>query len=661
LNQKNHIPSGTMGKLLWVDLGRRTHREVAVPDSVYNHVSSGLGLAAHLLYRRIPPGADPLGPDNVLGFVSGILTGTGTLFAGRWTVVGKSPLTGGWGDANCGGNFAPAIKRCGYDGIFFSGISDVPVYVAITHGRVMIRDAADLWGRDTIDTQRYLEKHSGIKHPRVACIGPAGERLSLISGIVNDEGRIAARSGLGAVMGSKRLKAVALGGGQRIPAHDRDRVVALSRRCNEAVQYQPPFIPGEMTPHLGALMRVLPAQFATDGMLYKIMLRKWGTIGMNQMAIEMGDAPIKNWKGSNEDFGPDLSAGIGPDVFAGATIAKYHCYACPLGCGGRIVREGRGEGHRPEYETVLALGGLCMNHDADSIFVMNDLLNRAGMDTISVGGTIAFAMECVEKGLLAPDDMDGLRLTWGNAAAMVTLVEKMIAREGIGDLLADGAKSAAARIGGDAPGFAIHAGGQELPMHDGRFDPGFALHNSVEPTPGRHTIGSQLYYEMFQLWRQFPDLPDRNLFYLKGSKYEQNHERTQAAVACSQYMNVLNSAGLCLFGAFLGVHRFPVFEWLNAATGWQHPPAAYMEMGKRVQDLRQGFNIRHGIDPKGFKMSDRALGRPPMTHGANEGRTISIEEMMRDYWRAFGWDPDSGAPASSAVKDALIEEWDDGI
>ncbi|MFH1981228.1 MAG: aldehyde ferredoxin oxidoreductase family protein [Pseudomonadota bacterium] len=650
------MPSGTMGKVLLVDLGTRAFREMPVPETVYERVMSGMGLAAHLLYMRIPQGADPLGPDNILGFVTGMLTGTGSLFAGRWMVVGKSPLTGGWGDANCGGNLAPAIKRCGYDGIFISGISDAPVYLAITKGLAEIRDAHDIWGRDTVETQRYLMTHSGINKPRVACIGPAGERLSLISGVVNDEGRIAARSGLGAVMGSKRLKALVLGGGQRIPVHDRSAIGVLSRQCNEAVQFQPPFVPGEMTPHLGALMRVLPAQFATDGMLYKIMLRKWGTVSMNQMSIEMGDAPIKNWKGSNEDFGPELSADISPDVFAGATIAKYHCYSCPLGCGGRILVDGRGEGHRPEYETVLSLGGLCMNHDAASVFTMNDMLNRAGMDTISAGGTMAFAMECVEKGILGPADMDGLELSWGNAPAMVALVEKMIRREGIGDILADGVRKAAQRIGGNASDLAMHAGGQELGMHDGRFDPGFALHNCVEPTPGRHTVGSQLYYEMFQLWRRLPDLPDRNLFYLKNSKFDHSPEKTQAAAACSQFMNVLNGAGLCLFGAFLGVHRFPVFEWLNAATGWTRSPADYMAMGKRVQDLRQGFNVRHGVDPRTFKMSDRALGRPPMTRGANAGRTIAIEEMMRDYWKAFGWDPETGVPDGGALTDALKTE-----
>jgi aldehyde:ferredoxin oxidoreductase len=633
-----------MGKVLWVDLSTGKIIAEKVPDKTYRQYLSGTGLGVHFLYDRIPAGADPLGPDNILGFLSGILTGSGSLFTGRWMVVGKSPLTGTWGDANCGGDFSPAIKRCGYDGIFFRGISPRPVYLCIAKGKAELRDAGEVWGRDTIETEHYLKKTSKCKHPRVACIGPAGENRSLISGIVNDGGRIAARSGLGAVMGAKRLKALVLGGGTRIPVNDRKKIRTLTRACNEATAFQPPFVSGEMTPHLGALMRVLPAQVSTDGMLYKIMLRKWGTVSMNQMSIEMGDAPIKNWKGSNEDFGPEMSAAISPDAFAGHTIVKYHCYSCPLGCGGICRKDGETETHRPEYETVLSLGGLIMNNDAGSIFVMNEMLNRAGMDTISAGGTIAFAMECWEKGLLTAQDTGGIDLTWGNSAGMIALLEKMIQREGIGDLLADGTREAARRIGRNAGDYAMHAGGQEIGMHDGRFDPGFALHNCVEPTPGRHTIGSQLYYEMFQLWKRVPGLPDVNFLYFKDSKYEFDEDKARAAAACSCFMNVLNGAGGCLFGAFLGVHRLPVFEWLNAVTGWTYTPEAYMAAGKRIQTLKQAFNIKHGILPSANVMSPRALGRPPLQAGANAGRTIDIEPMMRGYWRQFGWDEHTGRP-----------------
>ena len=196
---------GYMGKILMVDLTTRDIKEEVVPDEVYEKYLSGSGLAAHLLYNRIPAGADPLGPDNILGFVSGLLTGTGSLFSGRWMVVGKSPLTGGWGDANCGGSFSPAIKRCGYDGIFFKGISEKPVLLLVKNGKAELRDATGLWGKDTVDTEETLKNEFGAG-ARIATIGPAGERLSLISGISNDKGRLAARSGLGAVMGSKNSR-----------------------------------------------------------------------------------------------------------------------------------------------------------------------------------------------------------------------------------------------------------------------------------------------------------------------------------------------------------------------------------------------------------------------------------------------------------------------
>jgi len=235
---------GYMGKILTVDLTVGDIKEEIIPDDVYEKYLSGMGLAAYILYNRIPSGADPLGPDNILGFVSGLLTGTGSLFAGRWMVVGKSPLTGGWGDANCGGNFSPAIKRCGYDGIFFKGISDKPVYLYIEKGKAQLRDASHVWGRDTVEAEKMLlEETAG--NSRVALIGPSGEKLSLISGISNDGGRMAARSGLGAVMGSKNLKALVLKGARRIPVHNREGIKKLSQKCNKWVQFQPPSYPDQ--------------------------------------------------------------------------------------------------------------------------------------------------------------------------------------------------------------------------------------------------------------------------------------------------------------------------------------------------------------------------------------------------------------------------------
>lgn len=637
-----------MGKILWVDLSTGNIRAEVIPDEIYESHLSGTGLAAHLLYNRIPAGADPLGPDNILGFVSGLLTGTGSLFSGRWMVVGKSPLTGAWGDANCGGNLSPAIKRCGYDGIFFTGISEKPVYLHVGHNGAKLCDASRLWGKDTVETEEALSKEKGDK-AKVACIGPAGEKLSLISGICNDRGRLAARSGLGAVMGSKKLKAIVLDGKRRIAVHDRDEVKRLSRQCNRWVHWQPPFLSGPMMAYLGAVMRFLPTQMAMDGLLYKIMLRKWGTGSMNQASVEMGDAPIKNWEGSNLDFNPKRSRPTNPDAVIKTESVKYHCYSCPLGCGGICAVQGKyTETHKPEYETTLALGGLCMNNDMDSLFYMNEVLNRAGMDTISAGGTVAFAIECYEKGLLTKADTDGLELTWGNSQAIISLIEKMVRREGIGDLLADGSKVAARKLGKGAD-YAIQAGGQELPMHDGRNDPGFNVHYSAEPAPGRHTIGAQLYYEMFQLWKRVKGLPRPKFLYFKDRKYAADEEKAVMAAACSKFMNVANGAGMCLFGLFLGAQRTPTFEWLNAATGWHKTPEDYMEIGERIQTLKQLFNFKHGVDPRSFKVNDRVLGRLPQSQGANRGRTMDIEKMIGDHWRQFGWDAETGEPSEARV------------
>ncbi len=642
---------GYMGKVLIVDLSKGEFREETIPDEVYEKYLSGIGLAAYLLYDRIPREADPLGPENILGFVSGLLTGTGSLFSGRWMVAGKSPLTGTWGDANCGGSFSPAIKRCGYDGIFFTGMSETPVYLYIGDRKPQLRDASHLWGKDAIETEEMLQDQHG-PGARIAVIGPAGERLSLISGICNDKGRIAARSGLGAVMGSKRLKALVLDGKKRIVPYDRKTVHKLSRTCNKWVQFQPPLGPSIGTALIGALLRILPTAMAMDGMVYKMILRQWGTGGMNQMSPEWGDSPVKNWKGSSVDWPLKKSKSADPDLVKKSEYVKYHCYSCPLGCGGKCSMTGKySETHKPEYESVLALGGLCMNEDTDSLFYLNELLNRAGMDTISAGATVAWAMECFEQGILTLDDTDGLDLGWGNASAMVALIHKMIDREGIGDILADGSRAAAEKIGRGSEKYTVHAGGQEPAMHDGRQDPGFAVHYSVEPTPGRHTIGAQLYYEMFQLWKRVRGLPKKLPFqiYHKNSKYRATENHALETAACSKYMNVVNGAGLCMFGTFLGIKRTPTFDWLNAATGWNKTPEEYMEIGMRIQTLKQAFNIRHGIDPRANRLSDRALGIPPQPQGANKGRTVPIEKMMADYWSQFGWDPSTGAPTGETL------------
>jgi len=291
----------------------------------------------------------------------------------------------------------------------------------------------------------------------------------------------------------------------------------------------------------------------------------------------------------------------------------------------------------------------------DSLFQLNETLNRAGMDTISAGATVAFAIECYEDGILTKEDTGGLELTWGNAGAIMALIDKMIRRDGIGDILADGSLRAARKIGKGSRQFVVHAGGQEPAMHDGRNDPGFALHYSVEPAPGRHTIGSGLYYEMFKLWKKIKGLPKVKPLYLKKTKYVADEEKAVTAAACSKFMNVLNGAGLCMFGSFIGANRIPTFDWLNAATGWNKTPEEYMEIGERIQTIRQAFNVRQGIEPKDFKISGRAFGDPPLLDGANRGRRVALDEMMAGYWEQFGWDTRTGKPGTECMTRLGIE------
>jgi len=640
---------GVTGKILWVDLTQGTCTEEMVPEAVYERYMAGIGLAANYLYNRIPAGADPLGPGNVLAFVPGLLTGTGSLMTGRWMVAGKSPLTHTWGDANCGGAFAPAIKQSGYDGIFIAGISARPVYLSISHAVAELKDATDLWGMDARETEHRLQEGIKGRKPQVACIGQAGENLSLISGIVNDQGRMAARSGLGAVMGSKRLKAIVLGGAHRVEVADKTQVKALSQKFLKFTKFQPPFLNGNGMRLLGKLMAVLPLSMRMDGMLYKVLLKKWGTSSMNEYSIVTGDSPIMNWAGSNVDFNHKLSASINPDVIKARETAKYHCYSCPVGCGGYCRLPDGSETHKPEYETILALGGLLMNDDFESLLIMNEKLNRAGMDSISAGGTVAMAIEAFESGKLTLEDTGGLELTWGNSKAAISLIDQMIERQGLGELLADGSRIASKKLGRQIEQFAMNAGGQELAMHDGRADPGFALHYAVEPTPGRHTIGSTLYYEMFQLWTKTKNVPRPSpMFYPKKWKYRGNRTNANMAVANSKFKMVVDSAGLCLFGSLIGVNRIPIFEWLNAVTGWQKTPDEYLELGRNIQTMRQAFNQKQSA-PLRHAMSDRLLGKPPLKAGANKGWSVPIEELVPMYWEGMGWDALSGRVGDNDV------------
>ncbi len=466
-----------MGKILVVNLGDLTMAEREIPEEVYKKYLGGVGLAVHVLSEMIPAGADALGPDNVLAFMSGALTGTGSLMTGRWMVCTKSPLTGGWGDANCGGTLSPAIKQCGWDGIFFTGIASKPVVFVSDEKGPRLESAEALWGLDAIESEEaILAAWKQKRNPAVAVIGPAAEHVSLISGISNDGGRYAARSGVGAVMGSKRLKAVVLSGTGKIAVAKADRVKTLSKRYADFVNKAtwPGMISGKFLKTMGKMLG-LPFVVPVPGFATAMVLKKWGTTYNNTAGVVNGDSPIRNWSGSVKDYDSSKYEKLNPDRILARETKKYRCYSCVIGCGGICDITGLGlageHSHKPEYETCCAFGPLLMNDDLDTIFVCNELCNRSGLDTISAGSAIAFAIECYENGVINKDDTDGLELTWGNSKAIVELLKKMINREGLGAVLADGVAKAAEIIGRGSEKYAVHAGGQEPGMHDGRYDP----------------------------------------------------------------------------------------------------------------------------------------------------------------------------------------------
>jgi len=649
-----------MGKVLRVDLTSGTVTIEKIPDQVYDAVLSGKGLAAWYLTKHIPAGADPLGPENILCFASGVLTGTGALLCGRWTVACKSPLTGGWGDANCGGVFSPAIKQCGYDAIFVSGVADKPVYLYCDNKKAELRDASPYWGMDAVTAEERLHADldvPGKKKSCVALIGPAGEKLSLISGICNEGGRIAARSGVGAVMGSKRLKAVVLAGSKAMPCADPKKVLELSADLAKKVyQMRLPSGMGGFLGFGGEMLGRLPA-IPLDGALTSLIFREWGTPSNTPMAITSGDGPIKNWGGTPSDA-KGMTRDYNPDKINRLEEHKYHCYSCPLGCGGKVdMRKNPyrdfNSTHKPEYETIESFGPLLLNRDFHSVLYLNELTNRGGIDSISVGNTVAWAIECFENGILTKDQTDGLELRWGNTGAIIALVRKIIDRDGFGDKLADGVKRASNIYGGKE--YAMHVGGQEPGMHDTRNDPQLAIHMVAEPAPGKHTIGMGIQYGAMSLADICSWAPPARL-HQKSDDLIPTEEMALISKANACYTMLTDGAGGCYYGEMMGVHMWKLVDYLNAAAGWNYDGDHYMRLGERIQTLRQLFNIRQGYDPAAVVLPKRMQGKPPLTQGPLKGVTLRTEEQVAMHWKVFGWDEKTGVPLEETLKELGIPE-----
>ena len=600
---------GYMGKILRVDLSRNELKDEILDEKLTRQFIGGYGIGARLIFSEQNAGVDPLGPDNIFGILTGPFTGTQAISGTRFTVVGKSPLTGCWGDANAGGYFGAYMKFAGYDGVFFTGISEKPVYLFIENGKAELRNAAHLWGKDTYQTEDILKSELG-KDVAVACIGQSGEKLSLIASVVHGKGSVAARSGLGAVMGSKRLKAVAVKGKMKVP-------VANEKRTKE-----------------------LRTKYLRELGGHSNILRKFGTTFTTVACADTGDSPVKNWGGvAVVDF-PDANP-IGAGAVAVLKLKSTACFQCPVGCEA-IMKEGTGEykyeagSYRPEYETIAMLGTNCLNTNIESIIKANDICNRYGIDTISTGAIIAFAMECFEKGLINKNDTDGIEMSWGNHKAIVAMTEKLAKREGFGDILADGVRLAAQKIGKGADKYAIHVHGQEIPAHNPIA--GFSLVTTyiINATPARHTQGSEGHH-IDGLLPEFDRQSSSSIVkvYKRGSNF-------QHSLMCS---------GMCLF-VYMALPRVDsIAEFMSVVTGWDITTDELVETGERIANIRQAFNIREGLNPLHFKIPDRILGKPPQKVGPLAGVTFDEGTLVREYLTAMDWDPETAKPSKKKLEE----------
>ena len=646
-----------IGKYAVVDLSSGSTETVQLPDEFYQKFLGGYGLGAAIITERQNAGIDPLSPGAHLGFCSGLLTGTGAPFSGRFMVVGKSPLTGGWGDANCGGHLSREIKRAGFDAVFFTGRAEKPVWVNIRDGNIEIKDAAALWGCDTVETEEKISMELGDKKIRIAAIGVAGEKQSLISGVVTEGGRIAARSGLGAVMGSKNLKAVAFSGNQDIPVAESQAIKELNSKYMTDFKKEPRLMDRISIRFLNAVSKMISKtgiRFPAETGTVRGIFSRWGTCGLTVYSALIGDMPIRNWDGAGYvDYTFEMADRVSGENVIKQQKRKYACQACPLGCGGIIdINSGRFQGttgHKPEYETMAAFGGLIMHNDLGAIIELNEMCNRAGLDTISFGGTLAFAIECFKNGILDQESTGGLELGWGKSDVILKLAEMIIDREGIGDVLADGVRLASQKIGNGSDAYAVHAGDQELSMHDSRLDPGYAISYQCEATPGRHTIASYQDADLRSGKKIFPQA--RQMEKEAGDK---ESKKVALHTATSVYAQLINCTGLCLLG--VDCLDYPIVDYLNAATGWNLDADDYFKTGRRIQALRKAFNIREGLQPEDSKLHPRGLGRPPQSAGPLKGKTVDIESLEAHYYRNLGYDPATGGPTVQTLQELEIDD-----
>ncbi|MSP12873.1 MAG: hypothetical protein EXR62_07940 [Chloroflexi bacterium] len=604
--------AGYMGKFLWVDLSTGVMHEEIPDEQLFRDFVGGYGVAARILFDRMPGGVDPLGPQNILSFTTGPLTGSPAQTGTRWTVACKSPLTGGWGDANASGWWGVALKAAGYDAIFFTGAAAKPIYLYIENGKAELRDAAGIWGKDCYEIEDWTKATFG-KDAESACIGPSGESLSLISAVIHAKGRAAGRSGVGAVMGSKKLKAIVVKGKQK---------------------------PSLANPELAKEVKRKYSKQITGGTGFADFYRATGTPGYTATGIRNGDSPTRNW-------GASVAHAAAPEPVEFDELLKYRvkrgaCWQCPVSCWGSSTVEYNGqqiEAHQPEYETAAAFGSMLLNNNLPSLIKANEICNRYGLDTISAGAGVAFAFECFEHGLITKADTGGLDLQWGDHQAIIAMAEKMARREDFGNVIADGVMRAAQKVGPAAEPFAVHAGGQELPMHDPRFEPAMAVIYKMDATPGRHTQACQ--YIVPAGYKT--DMPNF------GENRNAQKGRGLYIKEASCLTHTMNASGTCLFGYLSTTVDF-VAEYMTAVTGQNFTVDDMLKVGERIANIRQAFNVREGINAVTQPDPKRAYGMPALPDGPTGGFTVDLKMLVAEHLGKMGWTQDAAVPLPETLE-----------
>lgn len=605
---------GYMGKWLEVDLTRKRAEVRSLDTGFAKKFLGGRGFGVKILYDRLKPKTNPFSPANVLVFATGPLTGGKCRISpGRYVVCTKSPLTGTILDSNSGGNWGPTLKMAGFDYIVITGKAGVPTYLWVHNRECEFRDATHIWGNmDIYEGEDAIKKETNEKAKVTQC-GPTGERLALLSCIMNDKYRAAGRGGAGAVMGSKNLKAIAVFGDAEVPYSNLEAFNTANKEAFNLMQKS------DLTKKGGSLYT-------------------YGTASLVNVINEHGIFPTRNWQTGVFETAEKIS---GETLAETRLIRRTACWGCPVACG-RWTRIEKGpykgtEGEGPEYETIWSTGASCGVDDLDMITTAHWLCNRYGLDGISAGSTVAFAMECYERGLITKKDTGGIDLKFGNAEAMVKVIELMGKGEGIGAILQDGSRAAAQKIGKGAEKFSMSVKGLEMPAYDPRGAKGHGLAYATSNRGGCHVRAYMISPEILGL----PEKLDR----FSGAE---DVKKIQMLKTFQDFNAVVDSVGVCLFVTF-GIGAPEFVRLLKPCTGWDWTVESILELGDRIWTLERAFNAREGFGRKDDTLPDRLLVAP-MPDGPAEGHVVPIEPMLDVYYKIRGLD-DEGHPTWDKMKE----------